>query len=222
LKQLSFSLQVKNQNNLFAEEDFLPLFENITARNFLKKFFAQKDFSSSPIPSLIIKGPSCCGKSHLLNIFARKFNAEFIKSEEIIDKNFNNYFISNSFYILENIDEIIDEEFLLCIINLANESNSFLILTTKNIIEFHLKDLTSRLKNIQLIEIKNPQLESIKQLLINAFSRRQIKISDEIINFITSNIDRTYEAIFAAVKSIEFFCNESGKKVTMGDVKKIL
>ncbi len=209
MTQLSFLLPLEEDLN---EENFLQLAENKIAFEALKKFFAQKDFSTSHFPSLIIKGANASGKSHLLKVFAKKFNAEFIDS--IIN------FSKNHFYILENIDEIKNEELVLNLVNSASEANAFLILTKKNS-EFKLKDLASRLKNIPVATILEPSLDSIKQLLINQFSRKQIKLSRPIIDFLANNINRDYDAILAAVKKVEFYFSENQKKLTLKELRNL-
>lgn len=221
LSQLSLPFQISVKTNFYKESDFLLLDENLSVVNFLKKFFAQSDFLRSQFPSLIIRGGTHSGKTHLLHIFAKKFSVEFLQNSEISDLNPASFFAANKFYVLENIDEINDEELILRLINSASEAKSFLIITTKCQTKFRLKDLTSRLKNIFAVEIRNPSHETIKQLLANGFARRQIKLSGQIINFISDNIERSYEAVFAAVKIIESRCQESGKNVTMREVKEV-
>jgi chromosomal replication initiation ATPase DnaA len=65
--------------------------------NFLKKFFAQEDFSQSRFPSMILKAEKASGKTHLLHIFAKKFDAEFLNKEKISDVNPASFFIANKF-----------------------------------------------------------------------------------------------------------------------------
>jgi len=226
LSQLSL-LQHLNDN--FSEENFVFLKENLAAENFLKSFFDQKNFGKSKLQSLIIKGESHCGKSHLLHIFAQKFEVHFLDKAKISDTDLSNFFAENGFYILEDFDDLLaeasakagikNEELVLRLINLAFESKAFLVLTAKNNHKFHLKDLVSRLKNIPLAEIKNPSLESVKQLLANGFSRRQIKLSSKMIDFLATHIARSYEAVFSAVKKVENFCNENGKDITAKDLE---
>ena len=61
----------------------------------------------------------------------------------------------------------------------------------------------------------------MKQLLINAFSRRQIKPSRQVIDFVSDNIDRSFDAVLNAVKMVEIYIQESGKNITVAEVKKI-
>ncbi len=221
MSQLSFSFQNHDKKNLFSEEDFILLPENIEAFNFLKSFFGQNDCSKSQFQSMILKAEKASGKTHLLNIFVTKFGAEFLNEEKISNINLVNFFAPNKFYIFENIDKIQDEELLLHLINSVAEAKAFLILTSQNNIKFQLKDLLSRLKNIASIQIKNPSLESIKQLLSNQFSRRQIKLSQPIVNFIAENIARNYQAILDAIKMVEFHVQEQGKNLNMKEIKAI-
>ncbi len=218
MKQLNFNLQTAS---IFSEENFLILEENSAAFHFLEKFFAQKDFSQSQFQSLILKGPKASGKTHLLNIFAKKSDAEFLQITRNTDKKLIRNLQKNHFYILENIEEIENEELLLHLINSAVETKAFLILSASQH-HFKLKDLSSRLKNIFSLQIKDLHLKSIEMLLINAFSRRQIRIPSKIVNFISENISRSYAAIFDAVSLIESYVQEHGKNITLQNVREIL
>jgi chromosomal replication initiation ATPase DnaA len=222
LQQLSLDLPIKENSDPYLEEDFVLLDENSAAVNFLSKFFAQKKFSQAQFPSLLLRGPAQSGKTHILNIFAKKFQAEFLQIAEISDQNLSSFFSENKFYILENINEIADEKLLFHLVNAAAESKAFLILSSQNKAQFELKDLSSRIKNIFALEIKNPSQEAIKMLLINAFSRKQLKVSKGVIDFIASHSERTFEAVVVSVKLVEFYTAEVGKNITIKEMKKIL
>ncbi len=222
MQQLSLDLPIKENSDPYLEEDFVLLDENSAAVNFLSKFFAQKKFSQAQFPSLLLRGPAQSGKTHILNIFAKKFQAEFLQIAEISDQNLSSFFSENKFYILENINEITDEKLLFHLVNAAAESKAFLILSSQNKAQFELKDLSSRIKNIFALEIKNPSQEAIKMLLINAFSRKQLKVSRGVIDFIASHSERTFEAVIVSVKLVEFYTAEVGKNITIKEMKKIL
>ena len=221
MKQLSFNLQIKEDLNPYKKEDFLVLDENIAAFNFLKKFFEQKDFSQSQFQSLILKGAAKSGKTHLLNIFAKEFEAEILHKNDIFSRNLSSFFVANKFYILENINKIENETFLLHLINAAHEAKSFLILSTEKSPQFEIKDLASRIKNIFSLEIKPPSHDTIKLLLINGCSRKQLKVSGSIIDFIHNHIERSYDVIASSIKLIEFYRQETGKKISMKEIAKI-
>jgi chromosomal replication initiation ATPase DnaA len=219
--QLSFPFQSSAESDLFKEEDFLLLTENSATFNFCKKFFAQKDFSASQFQSLIIKGAKASGKTHLLNIFAKKTGSEFLDKDKILGVNPANFFTTNRFYILENFEEIEEQELLLSLINSAVEAQAFLVLSAQEIPQFKLKDLASRLKNIHATEIKKPSHESLKLLLANQLSRRQIKISRVALNFISDNIERSFAALFDVLKFLEDV-SSSSKSLELARVKQFL
>lgn len=196
LPQLSFSFQ---NSAKFLPQDFLLLGENAKAHKILTAFFTRK----TEAQSLILKGAQACGKTHLLHFFAAKNQVEFLSEEKIAAVNLSKFFAQNQFYVLEDFDFFEDEELLLCLINCASEAGSFLLLTAKNLPKFKIKDLASRLKNIVYVEIAEPSLDSMKQLVVNGLARRQIKLSGEAIDFILLRIERSYAAIFATLKLIE-------------------
>jgi chromosomal replication initiation ATPase DnaA len=219
--QLSLLFQPSVESNFFKEEDFLLLAENSVAFDLFEQFFAQKKFANSQIQSLILKGEKASGKTHLLNIFAEKYSAQFLSREKILNVNPSNFFTANHYYILENFEEIKDEELLLRLINSATEAQAFLALSAQKISQFKLPDLTSRLKNIHRIEIKSPSRESLKLLLANQLSRRQIKVSQSILNFISNNIEQSFEAIFDVLKFLEDLSYKT-KNIGLSEVKKFL
>lgn len=218
--QLNLNLQINKDKDPYSKADFLLLDENSAAFNFLEKFFSQKNYSQAQFPSLIIKGPAKSGKTHMLSFFAKQYAAQFLQIKEISKQNLVNFFSPNKFYILENINEIEDESLLFHILNSAVESKAFLLLSAQNGMQFELKDLTSRIQNIFSLEIKNPSQESIRMLLMNAFARRQLKVSNDVIDVASDNVERTYEAISEIVKLIESRCVEK-KKITVKDIKEI-
>jgi hypothetical protein len=193
LSQLSFPFQ--DETNFYREEDFLALAENLVARNFLQKFFAQEKFSSAQLPSLILKGAEASGKTHLLHIFVQKFAAKFLNKEEIFSANPVEFFCADKFYILEDFYKITDEEALLRLVNSAHEAGAFLLLSTRELQSFHLKDLNSRLKNIVIVAIENPGIEAMEHLLMNRLARRQIRPSKRLIKSILNRIKRSYAAV---------------------------
>ena len=217
--QLSFNFEDSLNKELYSEEDFLLIPENLAAFNFVKKFFAQQEFASSPITSMILKGEEMSGKNHLLHIFAKNNDVEFLNIDEISKLNLANYFLVNKFYILNKANEIKDEELLFHLLNSVFQANAFLILVINDDFDFELKDLNSRLKNIPTIEIENLSLESVKQLLQNYLSRRQIKLSRQVINFVSNNISRNYRAIFEMVKLLEIKVAEKGGALNIADVR---
>jgi len=218
--QLNFPFTNKNDDK-FSEKKFIITPENSSAFKFLEKFFNQDDFDSTQFPIMILKGEIFSGKTHLLNIFANKYNAEFISKEVLNDNNPLNIFANNKFFIVDDFSEINDEERILALINSAIESKIFLLLADNNTRKFNLKDLNSRLKNIFSTEIKNPSTETMKILIANLLSNNQIKISADQLEEIISSQSRTYASIDLILKKINFFLLENGDKISKNNIVKL-
>ena len=222
MSQLFFDFYDSKNIDNFKSDDFLKLPENIDAYNFLDNFFQQNNYQKNLLKSLILKGESGCGKTHLLNIYAQKYQANFISEEQIKSENPLRIFCENEFYIIDNFYQIEDEEKLLQYLNCATESKAFLILSCNENKIFELKDLQSRIKNIPSCHINQASLESLKQIFINILSRKQIDLSNQIINFIFTNISPNYFSVGQIIKKIDFFCRENDKKFNLINVKEML
>ncbi len=219
--QLNFPF-TNNNDDKFSEKKFIITAQNSSAYKFLEKFFTQDDFDSTQFPIMILKGEKYSGKTHLLNIFANKYNAEFISKEVLNDNNPLNIFANNKFFIVDDFSEINDEERILALINSAVESKIFLLLADNNIRKFNLKDLNSRLKNIFSTEIKDPTSETMKILIANLLSNHQIKLSANQLDDIVSNLPRSYSSIDLILKKINFFLLENGDKISKNNIAQII
>lgn len=218
--QLAFSFSTQNKDK-FSEENFIKTAENSSAFKFLEKFFQQDDFESTQFPALIIKGESGSGKTHLLNIFAKKYHVEFIDKHILNDNNPLNIFAKNKFFIVDDFALIEQEERILSLLNSANEARVFVILSDNGQRKFMLKDLNSRLKNIFSSEIKSPSQDTMKILISYQLSQHQIKISSDIIDEITFSAPRTYSSIDNIVKKIIFLQTEQNEKLTKNNLAKL-
>ena len=222
MSQLFFDFYDSKNIDNFKSIDFLKLPENLDACNFLDNFFKQNNYSKNPLKSMIIKGESGCGKTHLLNIYAQKYQANFICAEQIKFENPLRIFYENGFFIIDDFCQIDDEEKLLQYINCATESKAFLIIDFNQNKIFELKDLQSRIKNIASCQINQASLDSLKQVFINILAKKQIDLSTQIINFIFTNISQDYSSLTKVVKKIDFFCRENDKKFNLINAKEIL
>ena len=222
MSQLFFDFYDSKNIDNFKIDDFLRLPENIDAYNFLDNFFKQNNYQKNLLKSMILKGESGCGKTHLLNIYAQKYQANFISAEQIKFENPLKIFYENGFFVIDDFCQIADEEKLLQYINCATESKAFLILIFNENKIFELKDLQSRIKNIASCQINQASLDSLKQIFINILTRKQIDLSNKIINFIFSNISPNQSSVNQIVKKIDFFCRENDKKFNLINAKELL
>ena len=154
---------------------------------------------------LNIIGKKFSGKTHLVNIFLRKFNgvkfeANLLNDEKLKTiKPFQNV-------VLENLNLDVNENLIYTLFNIIDQDNKFLIITsTEPITEinFKLEDLKSRTKNCLLAKIENPDDELMFALILKNLSDRQISLDKRLINFIIKRVDRSYGKIFEFIYKID-------------------
>ena len=150
-------------------------------------------------------GEKFSGKTHLINIFLEKY-----KGIKIDAKNITNDFIKNikihENIVLENIDEKIDENLLFTLINIVDQDNKYLIITSIIPIvdfKFELNDLKSRSINFILSQIEKPSDDLMYALILKNLSDRQIFIDKKLIDFIIKRINRSYGKISDFIYKID-------------------
>ena len=177
LNQLLLNFEYK-QN--FKDEDFYVSNSNYYAFKLINSWPKwEKNF-------LNICGEKYSGKTHLTNIFLKKFKGIKIKANSFENKNLNEIKIYENI-ILDNFDQNIDEYLIYSLFNIIVQDNKYLIinsLTPISEMNFKLDDLKSRTKNCLLAKIDRPDDELMFALILKNFSDRQISIEKKLINFI--------------------------------------
>ena len=171
-----------------------------------------------------ICGENFSGKSHLINIFIKKFQGIIFRADTFENDNLSKL---NSYenIILENFDRKNNEKLIYTLINTIEQSNKYLIVTSlKPIseINFDLVDLKSRAKNFLIQSIKKPDDELIFALLLKNFSDRQIIIEKKLINYVVNRIHRSYSKIFDFIYKIDEMSLKKKKSININLIKEIL
>ena len=107
---------------------------------------------------LNISGERFSGKTHLVNIFLKKFKGIRIDSNFLNDEHLKEIKLHQN-VILEDLCLDINENLIYTLFNIIDQDNKFLIITSKKPISemnFNLNDLRSRTKNCLLTKIENP------------------------------------------------------------------
>ena len=173
---------------------------------------------------LNISGEKFSGKTHLINIFIKRFNGIKIESNLLNNEKIKEIKVYQN-VILENLDKNIDENLFYTLINIIDQDNKFLIVTSdKSIVDikFQLNDLTSRAKNFLLQNIEKPDDELISALLIKNLSDRQISIQKKLIDYIVKRINRSYRKIFEFIYKIDEMSLKKKKSIDLKIIKEVL
>ena len=173
---------------------------------------------------LNICGEKYSGKTHLINIFLKKFKGIKIKTNSFENKNLNEIKIYENI-ILDDFDQNIDENLIYSLFNLVDQDNKYLIissLTPINEMNFKLNDLKSRSKNCLVAKIDKPDDELMFALILKNFSDRQITIDKKLINFIIKRVDRSYDKIFEFIYKIDQISLKKKKPIDFKIIKEVL
>ena len=150
-------------------------------------------------------GEKFSGKTHLINVFLKKFNGIKINAN-LLDNNFLNKIKIYENVVVEDLHSKIDEKLFFTLMNIVDQDNKYLIVTSEKPIDnirFRLDDLNSRAKNFLLTYIENPEDDLIYAIILKNLSDRQIVIEKKLIEYIIKRVERSYSKIFDFIYKID-------------------
>ena len=154
---------------------------------------------------LNISGDKSSGKTHLTNIFLKKFNGTRIESN-LLDNESLKKIKPYQNIVLENLNLDVNENLIYSLFNIIDQDNKFLIITSSEPIveiDFKLKDLKTRTINCLLAKIEKPDDELMFALILKNLSDRQITLDKKLIDFIIKRVERSYGKIFEFIYKID-------------------
>ena len=169
-------------------------------------------------------GEKFSGKTHLSDIFLQKFKGIKIEAKDL-NNDFLNKIKIHENIIVENISNEINENLFFSLLNIIDQDNKYLIITTTKPIvdiQFALKDLNSRSKNFLLSNIEKPEDDLMFALILKNLSDRQITIDKKLINFIIKRINRSYGKIHDFIYKIDEISLKRKKPIDFRIIKEAL
>ena len=207
-----------NYNKNLSKDDFVVSKSNKHIFEFLDMWPRwEKNFIN-------IIGEKLSGKTHLTNIFINKNKGIKIKAESLSNNHLKKIKIYENI-ILENLTSNVDEKLLYSLLNLIEQNNKYLIITSFSPIvdiDFKLNDLKSRTKSFILLNIEKPDDELIFAIILKNLSDRQILLDKKLINYIIKRIDRSYSKIHDFIYKIDQLSLKKKKSVDLNIIKDAL
>ena len=179
------------------------------------------NFTKSKISGLVIIGPRASGKSHLISTLKNKY--KILEAEDINAEKINILELKD--LIVENIEKIENYNFFLHIINIVKEKKSKVLLTSRLSIEelnISLEDLKSRLLAYSNSKILLPTDDVLRGIIIKISKDKGLPLSDTVINYILSHVDRSYSIINSFINELDQFSLIRKKKITIPFIKKFM
>ena len=202
----------------FKDEDFYVSKSNKHIFSLLNKWPNwEKNFIN-------ISGDKYSGKSHLVNIFLKKFKGIKLDSKLISDDDLKKIKIFQNI-VIEDFNDNVDEKLIYSLLNIIDQENKFIIVTSiKPIVNFnfHLKDLKSRTKNFLLLHIEKPDDDLSFEIKQKNLSDRQISLDKKLIDYIIKRINRSYGKIFDFIYKIDQLSLKKKKSIDFKIIKEVL
>ena len=202
----------------FRDDDFYVGKSNFYSFELISKWPNwQKNF-------LNIYGERYSGKTHLTNIFLKKFKGIRIAANSLNDESLKKIKPYQNI-VLEDLNLEINEKLIYSLFNIIDQDNKFLLITSSKSItemDFKLKDLKSRTKNCLLAKIKNPDDELMFALILKNLADRQITLDKKLINFIIKRVERSYDKIFEFIYKIDEISLKKKKPIDFKIINEVL
>ena len=173
---------------------------------------------------LNISGEKFSGKTHLINIFLKKFKGVKLEGNSLTNEDLKRIKIYQNI-VVENVNKKIDEKLMYTLMNVIDQDNKYLITTSVDPIvdiNFELEDLKSRTKNFLLYSLEKPDDELMFALILKNLSDRQISIDKKLIIYIIKRIDRSYSKIFDFIYKIDEMSLKKKKSIDLKIIKEVL
>ena len=171
-----------------------------------------------------IIGQKSSGKTHLINIFIEKYKGKRIDAQFLNEADLNKIELYKNI-IIEDLTSNINENLLYSLLDLIEQNNKYLIITSLNQvvhINFKLLDLRSRLKSFLLLNIEQPDDELIFGIILKNLSDRQISIDKKLIDYIVKRIERSYSKIHNFIYKIDQLSLKKKKSIDFELIKEVL
>ena len=170
--------------------------------------------------NIFLFGPKKSGKTYLASLWKDKNNAI------LYNNNFSSIIETKQNVVIDDVLGKSSDEKLFHLINhckLNNLKIYFVSSIDLNTYNFKFRDLYSRLREFIYLEIKSPDDEMCKMLMVKLFSDKQIIIKNkEIFDFIFKRLSRTYLDINIFVEKLDRLSLEKKRQLTIPLIKEII
>jgi chromosomal replication initiation ATPase DnaA len=190
----------------YAADDFIVGEANAHANSVLE--------AAWPEPVMAIYGPAGSGKTHLAHRIAALHGGVFV-SDHLGKVDAANLAAKAPLLV---VDGWSDEAALAQLINHCRAKQHKLLIVSSEApsrLKVKLPDLHSRLSAVIALEMYAPDEVLLQALFAKHFADRQIRVAPEVIQYIVSRMERSYEAAHQAAHWLDTKAMEAGRAITL-------
>ncbi len=156
---------------------------------------------------LAIYGSPGCGKTHLTQVWREVANAQLVELSSLEDLTRDVQLSKNTADFVLEIDETsFLERDLLHFLNTIADQQRTILITGRNPPArwpVELPDLRSRLRAVSAVGVSPPDENTLRAVLVKLFSDRQLKVGEELIEFLCARIERTFDSARKTVVALD-------------------
>ena len=160
-----------------------------------------------PAPALVVHGPRGCGKTHLALVFQGMSGARAITHEMLSKGNPPDLMGAATAVVLDDAEAFLGaEEALLHLYNWVSQAGAHMLMTSLSPPArwpIGLPDLGSRLKAATAVGVGAPDDALIAGVLVKLFADRQLKVDEDVIGYMLSRMERTFDAARRLVEAAD-------------------
>ena len=182
-----------------------------------------------PAPALMLVGPSGSGKSHLLDIWAKKAQARVLSCKNMAANTLLNHVENISpdktwAVGLDDIDHCPSSQDLFDLYNLARQKGGHILMSAAQAPIFWAQEdpeLMSRLMASPTARIRQPDDPMLRQLLHKHFSDHQLSPPPNVIDFLLVRMPRNFTGPKQIVQQLDALALEEKRKITIPFIKDV-
>lgn len=212
-RQQTFDLSLPTE---FDRDNFLVTESNLEAYGWLNQW------PEWPSRFLAIYGDPGCGKSHMGKIWV-----DDVKGVALTAADFDTRLLNDDAknILIDNADQIGDEEKLFHLYNRINQEGGTVLLLSQAPPcrwKMRLADLKSRMNSISAVEILPPDDNSLEGVLKKLFNDRQLRVDDNVIQFLVRNTERSFKSAVELVEILDKRALQDKRNITLPFVRQIV
>ena len=170
-----------------------------------------------PPRGLLLVGPEGAGKSHLVSIWSAFPGAAVVAARDLTRDDADRLAAGGAAAVEDLHEGVLDEAALFHLLNLANERDAKVLLTTRvPVASLHLAlpDLVSRLRAMRLVTLGAPDDDLLRRVLVKLFADRQVEVEPGVISYVATRMERSFAAANHVAAALDRAALAEGRGVT--------
>ncbi len=208
----------------FGREDFLVAPSNEVAVAWIDRW------PLWPGPVLALYGPPGCGKTHLCQVWRAASGAVEIDANRLAQAEPPELLGAARACVLDDAEGLLgseraEAERLLHLFNSVVERGGQLLLAARAAPArwpCGLADLGSRLAAVTAVRLEAPDDALMEALLVKLFADRQLGVSEELLRYLLTRMERSFAAARALVAALDRAALAEGRAVTIPLARRVL